>query len=69
MNIKTFDERLKLGNGDYDRLVNSRKLKEWMKNTHILLVQVLLVYKPSPCRAVFKIYKFLYMQCILVVDN
>lgn len=25
MNIKTFDERLKLGNGDYDRLVNSRK--------------------------------------------
>ena len=27
MNIKTFDERLKLGNGDYDRLVNSRKPK------------------------------------------
>ncbi len=25
MEIKTFDERLKLGNGDYDRLVNSRK--------------------------------------------
>lgn len=25
MKIKTFDERLKLGNGDYDRLVNSRK--------------------------------------------
>lgn len=25
MNIKTFDERLNLGNGDYDRLVNSRK--------------------------------------------
>ncbi len=25
MNIKTFDERLKLGSGDYDRLVNSRK--------------------------------------------
>lgn len=25
MNIKTFDERLKLGNGDYDRLINSRK--------------------------------------------
>lgn len=25
MNIKTFDKRLKLGNGDYDRLVNSRK--------------------------------------------
>lgn len=27
MEIKTFDERLKLGNGDYDRLVNSRKPK------------------------------------------
>ncbi|MET3617692.1 oleate hydratase [Peptoniphilus olsenii] len=27
MDIKTFDERLKLGNGDYDRLVNSRKPK------------------------------------------
>lgn len=27
MKIKTFDERLKLGNGDYDRLVNSRKPK------------------------------------------
>lgn len=27
MEIKTFDKRLKLGNGDYDRLVNSRKPK------------------------------------------
>ncbi len=27
MKIKTFDERLKLGNGDYNRLVNSRKPK------------------------------------------
>lgn len=27
MEIKTFDERLKLGNGDYDRLVHSRKPK------------------------------------------
>lgn len=27
MNIKIFDERLKLGNGDYNRLVNSRKPK------------------------------------------
>ena len=27
MEIKTYDQRLKLGNGDYDRLVNSRKPK------------------------------------------
>ena len=27
MEIKTYDPRLKLGNGDYDRLVNSRKPK------------------------------------------
>lgn len=28
MEIKTFDERLKLGNGDYDRLVHARKPKD-----------------------------------------